>query len=288
MGRFKKMIKSDVMDTLAKPRPAKRGRKGTGTRPRRNRVPAPRVLETLAAEYGPFDHTPRYDPIAEVVFTILSQHTSDLNSERAFTNLMEHFGSFEEVARGDVELISQKVSIGGLARVKAPRIKEVLNLILEKRGGLDLSFLKDMPLDEAKEWLKSLPGIGPKTAAVILCFSLGMPAMAVDTHVYRVAKRLGLIGEKADFDQAHDLLERAVKPDQVFDFHMGLITHGRRVCKAQRPLCDVCPLADGCPSRGSFTKKPRAAGKGPDVTRSARIPHTPPIPPMNSMPDESV
>ena len=282
------MIKSHVMDTLAKPAPAKSRRKGAGARPRRNRVPAPRVLETLTAEYGPFDHTPRYDPIAEVVFTILSQHTSDLNSERAFNNLMEHFGSFDAVAHGDVTVISQKVSIGGLARVKAPRIKEVLNLILEKRGSLDLYFLKGMPLDEAKDWLKSLPGIGPKTAAVILCFSLGMPAMAVDTHVYRVAKRLGLIGQKADFDQAHDILERTVRPDEVFDFHMGLITHGRRVCKAQRPLCEVCPLADGCPSVGSFSKKPRATRKAPNTSRSGRVPHTPPIPPTNSAPGDSV
>ena len=138
--------------------------------------------------------------------------------------------------------------MGGLATIKAPRIKQVLNLILERRGSLDLYFLKDMPLDEAKSWLRELPGVGPKTAAIILCFALGMPAMAVDTHVYRMAKRLGLIGPKTSYEQAHDILERAVEPEEVFPFHLALITHGRRVCKAPRPLCGRCVLAHACPS----------------------------------------
>ena len=210
---------------------------------------AAEVLSALLDEYAPFPTEPRYDPISEVVFTILSQHTSDRNSERAFHQLMDTFGSFEDLAKGDVDLIAQCINVGGLASIKAPRIKEVLNLILERRGSLDLSFLKDMPLDEAKAWLRQFPGIGPKTAAIILSFSLGMPAMAVDTHIFRVAKRLGLIGPKTSYEQSHDILEQAVEPDQVFPFHMALITHGRRVCKALRPLCGQCVLAYGCPSR---------------------------------------
>ena len=209
---------------------------------------AGQVLDIVSREYGPFHREPRYDPISEVVFTILSQHTSDVNSERAFNQLMETFASFEEVAKADTELVEQCINIGGLARIKAPRIQQVLNLILEKLGSFDLYFLKEMPLDEAKAWLKDLPGVGPKTAAVILCFALDMPAMAVDTHVYRVSKRLGLIGPKTSYEDSHDVLERAVEPEQIFDFHMGLITHGRRVCKALRPLCSQCPLAFGCPS----------------------------------------
>ena len=161
---------------------------------------------------------------------------------------MEEFGTLEAVAEGSIERISAAISSGGLARIKAPRIKRILNLILEKRGNLDLHFLADMPLADAKAWLRELPGIGPKSAAVILCFSLDMPAMAVDTHVHRVSKRLGLIGPKVGADPAHDLLEAMVEPKDVYAFHTALITHGRRVCKAIRPRCDECVLAFGCPS----------------------------------------
>lgn len=224
---------------------------------------ASEVLNVLWNEYAPFPWEPRYDPISELVFTILSQHTSDLNSERAFKQLMETFGSFEEVACGDTELIAQCINVGGLARIKAPRIRKVLQRVQELRGSLDLYFLKEMPLEEAKAWLRQLPGIGPKTAAIILCFALGMPAMAVDTHIYRVAKRLGLIGPKTSYEQAHDILEQAVEPKQIYPFHVALITHGRRVCKAQRPLCHQCVLADGCPSRDLGNRKqPRSARSG--------------------------
>lgn len=215
----------------------------------RAHLTAGEVLDALRKEYAPLPWEPRYDPLSEVVSCILSQHTSDLNSERAFKQLMEVFGSLEEVAKGDTELIARSINVGGLASIKAPRIKQVLNLILEKRGSLDLSFLKDTPLQEAKAWLRELPGIGPKTAAVILCFSFGMPAMAVDTHVFRVSKRLGLIGPKTSYEQAHEILEQAVEPEHVYPFHVVLITHGRRVCKAPRPLCHQCVLAYGCPSR---------------------------------------
>ena len=206
------------------------------------------VLAALSAEYGPFPWRSRNDPVSEVVSVILSQHTSDINSERAFRQLMDTFGSFDELARADVQAIARSITNGGLAQIKSGRIKEALNTILELRGSLDLEFLVDMPMDEAKAWLRQLPGIGPKSAAIVLCFSLGMPAMAVDTHVYRVSKRLGLIGPKTGFDEAHDLLEQSVEPDDVYALHTALITHGRKVCKAPRPLCDQCVLAHGCPS----------------------------------------
>ena len=234
------------LKTGSKRAPA-RGRRSNGSRT--SGLKATEVLDILAKEYAPFPQEPRYDPISEVVFTILSQHTSDVNSERAFRQLMDTFESFEEVARGDPDLIAQCITVGGLARIKAPRIKQVLNLILERRGSLDLSFLQTMPLSEAKAWLRELPGIGPKSAGIILSFSLGMPAMAVDTHIYRVSKRLGLIGPKTSYEDAHDVLEQAVMPEQVFPFHVALINHGRRVCRAQRPLCAQCVLAHACPSR---------------------------------------
>ena len=197
--------------------------------------------------YGPVHWEPRYDAISELVFTILSQHTSDLNSEKAFQRLIDSFGSWEAVAQSDDRFIVDCIRIGGLAQIKAPRIKEVLNQIIELKGHLDLEFLNELPMAEAKSWLQALPGVGPKTAAIVLCFAFGMPAMPVDTHIHRVSQRLGLIGPKITADQAHDLLEELVNPEQVFPFHVYLITHGRQVCKAQRPLCEECVLLVRCP-----------------------------------------
>ena len=222
------------------------------TRIRRKHVPTSEVMDLLGKEYGPVEWVPRYGPASELVSTILSQHTSDVNSHRAFSSLMEHFGTLDAVADGPVEEIEEAIRMGGLAKVKAPRIKDVLQRVRDMVGSFDLSFLGEMPLTEAKAWLKSLPGIGPKTAAIILCFSLGMPAMPVDTHIYRVSKRLGLIGAKVSADAAHDILEPMVATEDVFAFHMYLIQHGRAVCKAQRPKCGRCVLASGCPSRRLF------------------------------------
>ena len=212
------------------------------------------AIRVMTEQYGPFEEEPRLDPVHELVFTILSQHTSDINSARAFGFLMEEFGSLEAVARGTVAVIEKAISPGGLAKVKAPRIKLVLTRILELNGTLDLSFLREMPLDEAKAWLRQLPGIGPKSAGIILNFSLGMPAMAVDTHIYRVCQRLRFIGPKVTVEKAHEILEAKVPPEQVFQFHVAIINHGRRVCKAQRPLCVECVVAEECPSRTKMMK----------------------------------
>ena len=247
--------------TTRKTRAGTRSRKRDLTVPPRNGLKANDVLATLSEQYAPFPQRARYDPASEIVFTILSQHTSDRNSEQAFHRLIGAFGSLQAVADGDVDLIAETITVGGLARIKAPRIKQVLNLILERVGSLDLYFLKEMPLDEAKAWLRALPGIGPKSAGVILCFALEMPAMGVDTHIYRVAKRTGLVGQKTSYEKAHDILEQAVEPEQVYPFHMSLITHGRRICKAPRPLCSICVLGEGCPSRhlGDAKTKTRVA-----------------------------
>lgn len=207
------------------------------------------IMAALSAEYGPFEWKRRYDPASELVYTILSQHTSDVNSERAFADLMAAFGTLEAVAEAAVAEIEDAIRRAGLFRVKAPRIKQVLNDIHAEVGSFDLSFLAEMPLSEAKAWLRRFNGIGPKTAAIILCFSLGLPAMPVDTHIYRVSRRLGLIGPKVTADQAHDILEPMVHPNDVFAFHLYLINHGRRTCKAIRPRCGSCVLAERCPSR---------------------------------------
>ncbi len=233
----------------------------------------------LTAAYGPFPEEPRLDPIHELTFTILSQHTSDINSERAFRSLMQRFGTLEAVAEGTAEAIEDAISVGGLAKVKAPRIKEVLTRILELNGSLDLSFLREMPLDEAKAWLRQLPGIGPKSAGIILSFSLGMPAMAIDTHIYRVCQRLGLIGPKVSADKAHDLLEATVEPEQVYPFHASFINHGRQVCKAQRPRCERCVIAHGCPSRAQFLESAASKELAPAAgDAKARRPRAKPEP----------
>ena len=233
-----------------------------------NKIQPSHIMDILGAEYGPIVWEPRYNPAEELVYTILSQHTSDINSERAFLSLMRAFGGdLDAIADAPADAIEDAIKSGGLAKQKSVRIKRVLEIVRERVGSFDLTFLAEMPLDEAKAWLKSLPGVGPKTAAIILCFSLGMPAMPVDTHIYRVSKRLGLIGPKVSADAAHDILEPMTPPEDVFAFHVYLIRHGRQVCKAQRPRCEGCPLEFGCPSAGkvglppSKPKTPRAKRK---------------------------
>ena len=258
-----------------------RRRKG-GRQPAPPSIAIPEAIGLLTDAYGPFPQEPRLDPIHELTFTILSQHTSDTNSERAFRSLMQRFGDLAAVAAAPVADIEAAISRGGLAKVKAPRIKEVLTKVLELNGGsLDLSFLREMPLPEAKAWLRQLPGIGPKSTGIILSFSLGMPAMAIDTHIYRVCQRLGLIGPKVTADKAHDLLEAAVDPEQVYPFHAAFINHGRRVCKAQRPLCHECIVAHGCPAREQLQQaaavaditaaKPRRPARG--KAAESAVPH---------------
>jgi len=150
------------------------------------------------------------------------------------------------------EEIESAIAVGGLARIKAPRIKVALQAVNEKRGGFDIDFLRDLPLDEAKAWLRELNGVGPKTAACVLMFALGRPALPVDTHVHRVAQRLGLVPATASAEKAHDILESMLAPEEVYSLHIMLIKHGRRLCSARRPRCAECPLLDGCPAGQSF------------------------------------
>jgi endonuclease-3 len=208
------------------------------------------VLGRLRAYYGPPEPSRTHGPLSALVGTILSQNTSDVNTERAFASLWARFGSWEAILGAPTPDVADAIRSGGLAEIKAPRIKGVLAAIRQDRGELSLDFLAGLPLEEARSYLTSLKGVGPKTAACVLLFALGMPAMPVDTHVHRVSKRLGLIGPKIAAEPAHQLLERMMPPDQMFDAHMLLIRHGRVLCKALRPRCDACPLADACPRIG--------------------------------------
>jgi endonuclease-3 len=208
------------------------------------------VLARLRAYYGSPEPRRSDGPLAELVQTILSQNTSDVNTERAFASLWDTFGAWEAILAAPAPAIADAIRSGGLAEIKAPRIKGVLAAIKADRGNLSLDFLADLPLDEARTYLTSLKGVGPKTAACVLLFALGMPALPVDTHVHRVSQRLGLIGPKVAAEPAHRLLEASIPPDQMFDAHMLLIKHGRVLCKALRPRCEACPLVDVCPKVG--------------------------------------
>jgi endonuclease III len=208
------------------------------------------VLARLRAYYGKPEPRSSDGPLAELVQTILSQNTSDVNTERAFASLWARFGAWQPILEAPTSEVADAIRSGGLAEIKAPRIQGVLAAIQQDRGELSLDFLATLPLDDARTYLTSLNGVGPKTAACVLLFALGMPALPVDTHVHRVSKRLGLIGEKVNAEAAHRLLESAIPPDQMFDAHMLLIRHGREICKALRPRCRTCPLEDRCPKVG--------------------------------------
>ena len=222
---------------------------------RRRKAPAPtpaRIVEVLDGEYGTVPWRSHNEPIGELVLTLLSQNTSDANSGRAFVRLLDAFPDWQSLLDADVKAIERAIQPGGLAPTKAPRLQAMLREVWSRRESFDLSFLREWPLEEARAWLRSLPGVGPKTAACVLLFSLGRSALPVDTHVHRVAKRLGLVPEKATAEQTHDLLEPMLTPEQVYPFHIQLIKHGRRTCSAQRPKCPECPLEPECPSPHAF------------------------------------
>jgi endonuclease-3 len=218
------------------------------------------VYELLIATYGEPRNEPDYDPLGGLIGTILSQHTSDINSGRAYQQLIAAFPTWEEVRDGPTYKIAEAIKSGGLANVKSVRIQDVLHTLTEQQqqqGGTKLlaGYLADelarRSTEEAWQYLRRLPGVGPKTAACVLMFNLDRPAMPVDTHVHRVSQRLGLIGPKVSADQAHVLFARVTPPEWVYPLHVNLIRHGRQICHAQRPECSRCPLYGECAYVGS-------------------------------------
>jgi endonuclease-3 len=205
-----------------------------------------KIHELLLQEYGPRLWRPGGDPLATLVGTILSQNTNDVNRDRAFEQMRERFPTWEEVRDADPAELVEAIRTAGLANQKGPRIQNALRVITEQQGELSLDFLADMETEEARKWLISIKGVGPKTAAIVLCFALGKPAFPVDTHVHRVTKRLGLIGPKTTREQAHTLLEKLLPVETYYPFHINLIAHGRQICKSQQPRCEVCILQEHC------------------------------------------
>jgi endonuclease-3 len=220
----------------------------------------------LRARFGPLEPPHRLDPLDELILTVLSQNTSDINRDRAYQAMRGRFPTWEATAAADERELAAAIRPGGLSNVKAPRIQAILRQIQEREGGaLDLSWMRRAHSNRVRDYLTSLPGVGPKTAACVLAFSLGRPALPVDTHVYRVARRLGFVEPRVDAAQAHVVMEETVPPRLRVPMHVGLIRLGREICRAGRPACEVCPLQDLCPTAPAVL-----AGRQGAVVRSAR------------------
>ena len=209
------------------------------------------IRDRLREMYGRPVNDPHGDPVHELVLTILSQNTSDTNRDVAYAGLRARFGSWEEVRDAPTEEIEAAIRRGGLAPTKAPRIQAALR----KLGApVDLDWLRDAPREEALVYLTALPGVGRKTAACVLLFAFGRPEIPVDTHVMRVGGRLGLFRPNASFDEAHDEMLRITPPEDAYELHLNLITHGRRLCRPARPLCEECALSRMCPYRRALAR----------------------------------
>lgn len=218
------------------------------------RAKALRIHRLLLDHYGEPPLKEKRDPLSELIATILSQNTADLNSSRAYASLLRRFATWHDVLAASTEELAQVIRVGGLAKIKAARIHHILRQLRDQRGSLDLGFLGQMPVAQARQYLTSLPGVGPKTAACVLLFSLHKPALPVDTHVLRVAGRLGLVPPKATAQKANLLLEDLLPQETYYPFHLNLIRHGRTLCKATRPRCAECPLIGLCHQGEALTQ----------------------------------
>jgi endonuclease-3 len=204
------------------------------------------VAPLLQERYGYPEWRQHLPPVDELVCTILSQNTSDTNRDKGFEALKAALPDWESVRDAPEDMVRDLIRPAGLANQKAPRIQRALRQITEERGEISLDFLQSMSVEEARDWLTSIKGVGLKTAAIILLFAYHMPAFPVDTHVHRLSKRIGFIDEKTTANKAHAIMEAIVPPDDYYAFHLNLIQHGREVCSARKPKCEACPLTNHC------------------------------------------
>ena len=206
-----------------------------------------RVAALLRQLYGPRRQQRRRDnPLDSLVYTLLSQNTSNLNSERAYANLRRRFSTWEDVHRASLRELIAAIRTGGLANIKAVRIKALLEEIWKVQRHFDLSFLRDLSDEEVEAYLGHIRGIGSKTVACVLLFGLGRATFPVDTHVFRVSRRLGLLNGQVTPEKAQEFLGPRIPPGDRYALHLHIVEHGRQVCKAQRPLCSDCVLARLC------------------------------------------
>ncbi|TET29568.1 MAG: endonuclease III [Candidatus Heimdallarchaeota archaeon] len=203
------------------------------------------IISELDKHYG-VKHWKRWrEPVGELVRTILSQNTTDKNSLRAYANLIDTFKTWDEILKVDEAEIVEQIRSGGLANIKAKKIKKSLMEIKKREGKIDLEFLADYNQEEAEDYLVSLDGVGPKTAACVLIFSFNFPIMPVDTHVHRLSNRIGLVTTKTR-EKTQEAMKTIIPKKNIYSFHLNLIEHGRNVCKASKPLCSQCFLTDFC------------------------------------------
>jgi endonuclease III len=205
------------------------------------------LLRRLNRSYGSPHWNPTHDPLGELIATILSQNTSDINSDRAYAALVTAYPTWEAVLQASADDVVGVIRSGGLATLKSRRIQEILHTVKARHGRLNLDFLTDMPMPAARAFLAAFPGVGPKTIACVLLFACGHPAFPVDTHIYRVTTRLGLLPEGCTAERAHTVLEPLIPPAQVYSAHVNLIRHGRAICKARQPECQRCCIRSLCP-----------------------------------------
>ncbi len=207
---------------------------------------AAKIHQALVEEFGLPDWRPHLTPVGELVSTILSQNTNDTNRDAAYDSLLESFPTWEQVRDAPEKEVIDAIRIAGLANQKGPAIQNALRVISEERGAIELDFLSSLGSQEAGAWLERLKGVGPKTAAIVLLFSLNMPAFPVDTHVFRVTGRLGIRPEGMSAKKAHRYLADRFHPETYYPVHLNLIRLGREICKARNPLCPTCPLKGMC------------------------------------------
>lgn len=215
----------------------------------------------MLARYGEPTWRNPLPPLDELLSTILSQNTNDVNRDRAFVALRETFPTWEAVRDAPLAEVVAAIRPAGLANRKGPRIQKVLRQITAERGSLDLSFLRALPPHEVRAWLTRFNGVGPKTVAIVMLFSLGMSAFPVDTHVHRVTGRLGLRPPRMGADGTHNLMEDLLPPETYAAAHLNLIRLGRETCHARRPDCPNCPLRRLCQY---YKNNVRARREGPD------------------------
>jgi endonuclease-3 len=204
------------------------------------------VYRRLRQKYGDPSWRTSLPILDELISTILSQNTNDTNRDRAFTQLRERFDTWEVVRDAKVEEVIDAIRSAGLANQKGPRIQKILRQITAERGSLDLEFLGNLPDSEAWEWLNKFKGVGPKTASIVLLFSLDKPAFPVDTHIQRVTGRIGLRPEKMSNEKAHTYLAELFPPETYKAAHLNLIRLGREVCHPRQPECGICVLQSLC------------------------------------------
>lgn len=207
---------------------------------------AAKIHQALVGRFGLPDWRPHLSPVSELVSTILSQNTNDTNRDAAYDSLRQQFPTWDQVRDAPQDQVIDAIRIAGLANQKGPAIQNALQAISEERGAIELDFLSSLSSQEASDWLEKLKGVGPKTAAIVLLFSLNMPAFPVDTHVYRVTGRLGIRPADMSAKEAHLYLAEQFHPDTYYPVHLNLIRLGREICKARKPLCISCPLNRMC------------------------------------------